>query len=77
MTALNNFKNTFLSANGAERAQIIYKTIKANEKDTRIGNLLQAIDLNNTKLDKKMRSDNIHFICIQLTAFPDFVFDSA
>jgi hypothetical protein len=77
MTALNNFKNAFLTANGQERAQIIYRTVKANEKDTRIGNLLQMIDLNNTKLDKKMKSDNIHFICIQLAAFPDFAFVSA
>ena len=75
MNSLNHFKTAFISASISERSQLIIRTMGVNEKYSQIVNLLQMIDINTTELNKKMLSTNIHYICLQLTQFPEFVFE--
>ena len=69
---VNQFKSMFLSANGGERFQLLQRISQINADTTQIGNLLQTVNVNDTSIQNKHRSDNIHFVCAQLLAFPNF-----
>jgi len=73
MSAVNKFMSAFITGNPVTRKELIKAVSKLNISDPRIVNLLETIDLNDVKLDKKIKSNNIYFVCQHLNAFQDFV----
>jgi hypothetical protein len=73
-SAVNQFKAAFLAASSAQRFQMITDVTNKNSDDTRIGNLVGGLNVNDNGKDPKTknRADNIHCVCTQLYAFPLF-----
>lgn len=67
------FFSTFMSSSPANRFQFITRVSQVNSSDTRIGNLLSNLNVNDTDPKNRTRADSIHFVCQQLQAFPGFV----
>lgn len=67
------FFSAFMASSPANRFQLIMRTTQANSADSRIGNLLSNLNVNDTDPKNRTKADSIHFVCQQLQAFPGFV----
>jgi hypothetical protein len=74
LSAVNRFKSDFMAASSAQRFQIVMGVSNKNSDDSRIGNLVGNLNVNDDGKNPKTRTraDNIHFVCQQLMAFPMF-----
>ena len=79
MSAVNQFRQAFVSASGADRFQLIQRVKAANAGNSAIDNLISNLDVNYRQVSdakaeaaQRRKADNIHFVCAQLAAFPDF-----
>ena len=67
------FFSAFMSLTPANRFQLIMRVNQANSTDSRIGNILTNINVNDTDPKNKNKADSIYFACKQLEAFTGFV----
>jgi hypothetical protein len=73
-SAVNRFKAAFMAASSAERFQIVMDVKNKNSEDSRIGNLVSNLNVNDDGRNPQTRNraDNIQLVCQHLYAFPMF-----
>ena len=73
MNSLEHFFNEFMLRSPEERSEFIQSVSKLNINEPRILNLLEIIDIYDVKVSKKIKSNNIYFVCQMLAIYPNFI----